>query len=215
VYVTGDCAVITAWRHNSPAWRLSPDVSLGTLTVYGPPSDVARRLRSAGARLVELDEPVELDAAGGQAHSLWMLSLVRELTARAIDVSWALGADFLTGADWRDFSHLMPPREISGADPRVLTAWRHRHYIGRCMYRRGPGFIQIRDRRRDELRGFVLDQPDYLDAVDALEDPAADRPIPRHVQDAFVEERLLVPVGDSRWWAPYRLRRWPLPCWDV
>ena len=210
-----ESAVVRAWRHNSDAWRLSPDVSLGTFTVDGVPGEVAGRLESAGAKLVEVDEAVDPGSAGGLAHSLWQLSVIRELTARAIDVSWVLDGVLLAGADWRDFSHLVPPREIRGADPLVLTAWRHRHYIGRCTYRRGPGFIQIRDRRRDELRSFVLDQPEYVDAVHALEELAADRPVPRDVHEAFVAERLLVPVGAGWWWAPYRLRRWPLPCWAV
>jgi hypothetical protein len=207
-----DSAVVKAWRHNAPAWRLSPRVALGTIPVSGPPGEVAHTLDSAGAKLVELDEIV---GTGGEAPGLWALSVVRELTARAIDVLWTLDGDLLAGADWRDFSHLAPPREITGVDPLVLAAWRRSHYVGRCMYRNGPGFLEVRDRRRDELRGFVLDEPDYVTAVARLADVDGDRAVPSHVRADFVEERLLVPVGQRYWWAPYRLRRWPLPCSGV
>jgi hypothetical protein len=210
-----DSGAVRTWRHNAPAWRHTARTALGTVPVSGPPIEVARTLDAAGAKLVEIDEVIAADAVSGGAHHLWLLSVVRELTARAIDVSWVLGADVLTEAGWRAFSHLVPPREILGADPLVLASWRQRHYIGRCMYRKGPGFLQIRDRRWDELRSLVLDEPAYLAAVAGLADLGGDQAVPRRVRDAFIEERLLVPVGERYWWAPYRLRRWPLPCSEV
>jgi uncharacterized protein DUF5825 len=53
----------------------------------------------------------------------------------------------------------------------VLTApadgeeWRSAYHPGKCFYRRGPGFLEVRDRRSGELSRFVIDDPTYVAAV--------------------------------------------------
>ncbi|GAP46682.1 DUF5825 family protein [Streptomyces azureus] len=55
------------------------------------------------------------------------------------------------------FSHLFPPSVLEG--PRcdeVVTVRRARYHVGRCFLRRGPGFVQIRDRRHTGLRRLTV-----------------------------------------------------------
>ena len=59
------------------------------------------------------------------------------------------------------------------------------------------------------LRGTAPDDsadPESPDVPDAV-DPA--------VLADFTAEELVVRFGDSLFWAPYRLRRWPLPSWLI
>ncbi|MFI9723389.1 DUF5825 family protein [Streptomyces sp. NPDC052396] len=85
--------------------------------------------------------------------------LIRELTAHAICVDWRVRLGPGTPSA-RSLGHLQPPGELLGPpDGAELPARRrHDHYLGRCVWRQGPGFIQIRDRRWGELRRYTVDR---------------------------------------------------------
>jgi hypothetical protein len=114
---------------------------------------------------------------------------------------------------WRAFSHLYPPSELGGDDA-ALGQWQALQYLGRCYYRSGPGFVQIRDRRRDHLELYRLEDPAYIDAIAALRRGEAGS-VPAAVLRSLTEAGLVVPFGERHWWAPCRLRRWPVPAWGV
>ncbi|MFL6112939.1 MAG: DUF5825 family protein, partial [Catenulispora sp.] len=76
---------------------------------------------------------------------------------------------------------------------------------------RGPGFVEVRDRRSGSLSRFVIDDPAYLGVVDRLIDGADVADLPADVLAVFVEEGLAGLAGESAWWLPYRVRRWPWP----
>lgn len=142
---------VQAWRDHDTRARELPGMSLGRVPLGADPG-AAERLWAMGARRAGLDAPVALAAPGPAAAraALDRLSLVRDLTARAVLVDRDLNlpadrADQL----WKVLSHLQPPRTLTGpvdADT-ALHAWRTRHYLCRLVRRRGPGFLQIRDRR--------------------------------------------------------------------
>ncbi|QGK71060.1 hypothetical protein GIY23_17400 [Allosaccharopolyspora coralli] len=181
------------------------------------PVPTARSLCAAGTTRVTLVEPVAIAADG---DDLRRLDLVRELTAWAVECDWTLRVndqrvDELP--DWRAFAHLYPPRWVDGdcADRVDLAEWCNRWYPGRCLMRHGPGLVEVRDRRRDVLDRYVVDDAAY---VEALRELGAGRPpasVAPWVAESLQEAGLLVALGERLWWAPVRVRRWPVPAMVV
>ncbi|CAL9345807.1 hypothetical protein SUDANB176_00369 [Streptomyces sp. enrichment culture] len=204
---------VTAWRdHDEEACTL-PGMALGTIDLPGATGEACDRLWRSGARRVALDEPVDLTATGAAAErrAVDLLCLVRELTARAVHVDWDLRLPAEGGAhQWKLLSHLQPPRvidDVTDADA-ALYAWRTNHYLCKFVWRQGPGFVQIRDRRWGELRRFTADEPEYRAAIEALDFGVDHREVPPAVLAEFTEELLVLRVGDLAWWLPYRVNRW-------
>ncbi|GAA3886086.1 hypothetical protein GCM10023084_43580 [Streptomyces lacrimifluminis] len=168
-------------------------------------------LYRSGVRYTALDEPVSLKHP--TPRDLRALDFVRVATARGLLVRWRLEAGrradpALTA---RDLSHLQPPVSLDG--PRSaerLAQWRERFYVGRCIWRRGPGFVQIRDRRDGALGLFDLAEPAYIQAVHLLEEQRTDG-IGPDVLAALRAERLVLDFGGHDWWAPCLIDRWPAP----
>jgi hypothetical protein len=204
---------VLAWRDYDPAACELPGMFLGELALPGPLEGESERLWHLGARRVRL--PGTVDLTGGAdalraAGTVAALSLVRDLTARAVLVEWDLRTDPADGEGWRALSHLQPPRRIegpAGADE-ALNAWRRGHYLCKCLWRKGPGFVQIRDRRWGELRRFTADEPEYERAIEQLAYGAPAERVPRAVLDDFRGEQLVLDVGPLAWWLPYRISRW-------
>ncbi|UWE11357.1 DUF5825 family protein [Actinacidiphila bryophytorum] len=168
-------------------------------------------LYRGGVRFTSLDEPVRLDDPA--PRDLRALDFVRVASAQGLIVRWHLrtGEHADPALTARDLSHLQPPVSLdgSGADERIAQ-WRARYYLGRCMWRRGPGFVQIRDRRDGTLQRFELTRPEYAEAVPLLEQQRTDG-VETEVLAALRAERLLLTFGGLDWWAPYLLDRWPSP----
>lgn len=204
---------VTAWRdHDEEACAL-PGMALGTIGLPEVTGEACDRLWRSGVRRVALEEPVDLTATGAAAErrAVDLLCLVRELTARAVHVDWELRLPAGGGAhQWKLLSHLQPPRvvdNVTDADA-ALYAWRTNHYLCKLVWRQGPGFMQIRDRRWGELRRFTADEPEYRAAVAALDFGVDHREVPSAVLAEFTEELLVLRVGDLAWWLPYRVNRW-------
>ncbi|MCH0539039.1 hypothetical protein I3F58_05600 [Streptomyces sp. MUM 203J] len=207
-------ATVTAWRDYEREAADLPGMFLGELDAAGPAAEAADRLWRAGARRVRLPGPVDLrgpheEAAAWQA--VRALCLVRDLTAAAVYVEWDLrlprDGD---GEAWRTLCHLQPPMSLTGPpDPEgALATWRDQHYLCKCLWRQGPGFVQIRDRRWDALHRFTVPEPEYREAIGLLVDGARADAVPKAVLDDFRAERLVGEVGPLVWWLPYRVRRW-------
>ncbi|MGW5650079.1 DUF5825 family protein [Streptomyces humi] len=180
-------------------------------TPYGPVGEQVHDLYRSGVRCTALDEPVSLRSP--DPRDLRALDFVRVATARGLLVRWHLraGRRALAALTAYDLSHLQPPVSLDG--PRSaerLAQWNTRFYLGRCVWRRGPGFVQIRDRRGGVLQRFDLVQPVYAQAVALLERQRTDEVDPE-VLSALRAERLVLTFGDAHWWAPYLMDRWPVP----
>ncbi|MEU8626783.1 DUF5825 family protein [Streptomyces sp. NPDC048669] len=204
---------IAAWRDYDDDACALPGMSLGDLELTGPVAEESDRLWDLGVRRVRLPAVVDLaDAADLAAarRTVRALSLVRDLTARAVLVEWDLRLDPARPDDPLVLSHLQPPRTLHGApDPdAALAAWRSGHYLGKCLWRNGPGFFQIRDRRWGNLQRFTADEPHYRTAVDALAYGAGQESVPQDALADFTGERLVLHVGPLAWWVPYRVSRW-------
>ncbi|MGI5479063.1 DUF5825 family protein [Streptomyces lavendofoliae] len=204
---------VLAWRDYDPEACELPGMFLGELALPGPAEGESERLWHLGARRVRLPGVVDLAGtpdADRAAAAVGALCLVRDLTARAVLVEWDLRLDPAAGEGWRVLSHLQPPRRIEGPDGAddALREWRRGHYLCKCLWRKGPGFVQIRDRRWGELRRFTADEPEYERAIETLAHGAPARSVPRAVLDDFRGEDLVLDVGPLAWWLPYRISRW-------
>ncbi|MEV3993959.1 DUF5825 family protein [Streptomyces sp. NPDC049837] len=205
---------VLAWRDYDPAACELPGMFLGELTLPGPPESASDQVWRLGARRVRLSGPVDLTGGADPARAaatVGALSLVRDLTARAVLVEWDLRLDPAAAVDdWQALSHLQPPRNLDGpaGSDEALTAWRRGHYLCKCVWRKGPDFVQIRDRRWGELRRFTADEPEYEKAIERLAYGVPAPAVPRAVIDDFRSEKLVLDVGPLAWWLPYRISRW-------
>ena len=205
------------WRDYDPNTFDLPGVEMGARPAVGDPVGLAAAMYREGVRRVALSHPVDLDAGSDQPGAVWTMVMLRELTSWNIVVDWHLRVDS-PAAVWPLLGHLHPPTGIlgcNGADAtggaEIVTDWRRTFYPCKCVYRRGPGFIEVRDRRNASLFRFVIDDPIYLMTLDEVHAGAPVDALPTHVVDAFLEENLIGLIGRHAWWLPYRARRWPWP----
>jgi hypothetical protein len=200
---------VTAWRDYDPAACRLDGMSLGETSVTESSTDSARLLWELGARRVAFPDPVDLTDLADAARTTHVLCLIRELTARAVYVQWQLRLGPQT-MPWESLCHLQPPSELLGvpADQDALGTWRRGHYLGKCLWRQGPGFVQIRDRRRGELRRFTAEEPEYQAVIARLSEATPEEAAAGPVLTDLLEEDLVGRVGGYVWMVPYRVRRW-------
>lgn len=201
---------ISAWRdYDQTVAALRDSMSLGTWALTSAGRLSADELFASGVRRVTFHEVVDTggtDAAG----TVRALALIRDLTACGVVVGWELRLG--TGQDWRELSHLYPPASVTadggpgGADPRA--EWASEYLMTKCVARRGPGLLEIRDRRFGTLRKITIDRPDYLAAIAALEYGAPAEHVPAGILREFRAQRLAGQMGGMAWWLPYRVRRY-------
>jgi hypothetical protein len=203
---------LTIWRDHDEMVLSQPGVLMGTRAASGDPGLVAASLYRDGARRAALNCPVDLTGGMDAPTMVRAMLLLRELTSWGIVVDWQLRPGQHAEV-WQRLNHLHPPSELleQAASAEILQAWRDTFYLCKCVYRRGPGFVEVRDRRAGTLSRFVIDDPAYLAAVTTLLDGAPARDIPAQVLADFVAEGLVGRAGDLAWWLPYRVHRWPWP----
>ena len=202
---------LTLWRDHEEELLQTPGIAMGSRPVgAADPADLAAELYRDGARRVTLNEPVDLSDSRGPATVVARLLLLSQLTSWGMVVDWEVRLEADLEA-WSLLSHLYPPRTVSGATSaeHIRDRWRHGFYLCKCVWRQGPGFVEVRDRRAGSLARFVIDEPDYLRAIERLSAGCPADEVPAPVLDDLVREGLAGRVGDLAWWIPYRVRRWP------
>jgi hypothetical protein len=107
--------------------------------------------------------------------------------------------------------HLPPPQD----DDDAIGVWRSRFRLGLCYYRRGPGFIQIKDVRDPSASAaFVLDDPLLIRVFTRCLVPTRMpevAPDERGAIEALLAEGLMLQLEDLVVILPYRMARWPIP----
>jgi hypothetical protein len=224
----GEPLALTLWReHDEEVLGLGlPALSMGrrdALAANGDgehgetdgaddPAALVEGLFRDGLRRAAFSRPVDLTGGMDEPTLVRAMLLLRELTSWGIAVDWRLRPGEHTEV-WRRLNHLYPPAELIGQPDaqEALDTWRETFYLCKCVYRRGPGFIEVRDRRNGTLSRFVIDDPAYLAAVEALIGGAPAASVPAGILADFTAEGLAGVAGGSAWWLPYRVRRWPWP----
>jgi hypothetical protein len=201
---------IVLWRdHDERVNTVASEMFLGTRRVHSNTSKWADDIYALGARRVDLPELIDLSGDASPAVTASALALIRDLTASGITVGWRLrlGRD----TDGATLTHLYPPQEILDDAQDIARHWQATHYLGKCAYRYGPGFIQVRDRRTGTLLKFTIDDPEHLTAVELLLNGVDQRELPASIFSDYAQERLLTRIGSLALWLPYRICRWPIP----
>jgi hypothetical protein len=210
-------ALQTAEDHSISAWReydetvaaVRDGMSLGSWALTPGTWVGADDLFAAGARRVTFHKVVDTDSADA-VGAVRALTLIRDLTACGVVVGWELRSG--VGEDWRELNHLYPPASViadggpGSAEPR--EEWARGYLMTKCAARRGPGLLQIRDRRFGSLRNITIVRPDYLDAIAALEYGAPAVHVSAGILRELRAQRLVGLVGGMAWWLPYRVRRY-------
>jgi hypothetical protein len=209
--VSSDWAAVSVpvelWRDHDPLVRQLDGMALGDALLTGDLGAAARDLYAAGARCVRLAEPVDLcrDASATSARAL---VLIRELTGRGMAVEWTARCADGCVAD-RGLAHLYPPGDVLGAPAAVAADWRATYFPCRCVYRRGPGFVEVRDRRFGTLEMFTIDDPRHMAAIDAMAEGTPS--VPDDVLADLAGAGLVAEQAGHLWWLPVRVHRWPTP----
>ncbi len=202
---------LSLWRDRDPEAMRLPGMDAGGTEVSSDPVGSMARLAGDGIQFARLEDPVDLDEPDGAA-AVAALVVVRELTSHGIAVDWTLRMPGEAPDGWRSLSHLHPPAYVLAgeAGEGVAADWRSSFHIAKCGYRNGPGFMEIRDRRTDAFRRLVIRNPNGERAIAPLLRGVPVTALPETVAARHLKADLLHQVGRYVWWAPYRIRRWPL-----
>ena len=206
---------LQVWRdHDAAALRLGEFMRVDSLPPATDTGLLAGNVFDSGGRLVVFAEIIDFDDLGA-ADAVRFVALLRELTSYGVAVQWRLR---VTSGEtrWRDLWHLAPPSEVllpASASDTTWEFWRRRYYYGLCFMRRGPGLIEVRDRRSGRFQCLRFTTPLHLAEIARLESGATASSLAPEVLTEFEAARVVLAVGDMRLWLPCRLRRSPL--WPV
>jgi Family of unknown function (DUF5825) len=198
-------------RTVAPGSVTGPEVLITPVGESG--AEVAAKAERASQRLrVAAPLRLGLDPAADAAA----LRLLTEAISRQVPVEWELA----TEPPWpiRTLVHLPPPGEA--ADPaarRYADQWRGLHRFGLCTYRRGPGFIRIRDLRPGGPHSRVVVDGPWAERFEALAAATADitaAPF-RPLLEELLGAGLAIRLGERYHVLPFRPRRWPVPFLDA
>jgi hypothetical protein len=204
---------ISAWRdYDQAAVAFRDSMSMGSWPLTADSRVSADDLFADGARQVAVHETIDADSADARSV-VQALTFVRDLTACGLVVDWKLriGA---AHQDWRELSHLYPPASVAldgsdgAGDAAAREAWASSYVITKLVARRGPGMLQIRDRRWGGLRNVTITSPEFLAAIARMEYGAPADEIPGRILSKLRSTQLVGLAGDLAWWLPYRVRRW-------
>jgi hypothetical protein len=189
-------------------------VTVNTDELLADPGYAARVVAEAesGSRSLTLLGPVRLGA--DPALDAVALRLLAEATAGHVDLRWRLGGE----PPWtlRTVVHLRPPTGAAdAAGRRFAVRWGELFRFGLCTYRRGPGFVALRDVRPDGRRVRTVADGRWAAAFETLLStpvcPTGDA-ASRQLLDELLTAGLALRLGAGRHAVlPFRLRRWPIP----
>jgi hypothetical protein len=194
---------------------LAPPETLVADHALADPARIGELVHAAGgaAQRLELTRPLRLGA--DPAADAALLGLLTEAAGQMVHVHWVLEGK----PPWplHTLVHLPPPASATDSEgPAFATRWRRLHRFGQCTYRRGPGFVAIRDIRPEGSHRRVLIEAEWAEAFTALldgESPAD--PLEGELLDELVGADLAIRLATGHHILPVRLHRWPIPYNDV
>lgn len=200
---------IEAWRDYEPSVTQVPGVYQGVFELPLDGREYLDAMYTAGIRMIRFCE--EVRPADNPVSFVGFLRLLGDATAIGMRVLWSLASD-RTGntSDWRPMAHLHPPTEVT-EDPggHILRAWRSGFSFNGCTSRRGPGFIQVHDKRGPGLQRFTIANPRLLTAVETARHAVPMKSLPADCVASLIKTGLFADVNGVGWWMPYQMRRRP------
>ncbi len=195
---------------------MKPPASTASQTVVTPilGADTFTQHR-IGPNKVKLAEPVALGAEP-QSTALFV-AFLRDSTTHLTGVEWRG-----TLADTLDLAllhHLPPPSDLGAGSDEIVTRWRASHRYGTCYYRRGPGFLLVRDVRvAVSATRYTLDDPVLVDTFLRCQEPTSLNALTAAQREAVSlldAERLVLRMADVVVGLPMRMLHWPIPSMAV
>ncbi|WP_373278592.1 DUF5825 family protein [Alicyclobacillus shizuokensis] len=156
-------------------------------------------------------ESIELDLSFNRRDPLGTLNTIRFLRdamSLGIRISWYLITD---GAlDLQAIYHIQPPRSINGGKQEIQE-WRRMYHYGAFYWRKGPGFVLVKDTRNpDASAQFVIDERELLDAFELCLVPVKTGLVTKRITD-LVNEGIILEFCGHYLTLPYRVLSWPVP----
>jgi hypothetical protein len=200
---------MTLWKDRNPAAMRLPGMYAGVVDRLDDPLTAVSSLAASGVQFARLRDTVDLADDDGAA-AVAALVAIRELTSHGIAVDWAIRMP--AGAGWQQLSHLYPPAAVwcGSESENVTTRWRNSFHAAKCGYRRGPGFLEIRDRRTGSYRRTVIRSARNDQAIAPLLRGVPAASLGETATRRYLEADLVHRAGQFLWWTPYLIRRWPL-----
>jgi hypothetical protein len=201
---------MTLWKDRDPAAMRLPGMYAGTVDQLDDPLTGVSSLAADGVQFARLRDTVDLTDSYGAAAAAALVA-IRELTSHGIAVDWTIRMP-AGAAGWQRLSHLYPPAAVlGGSQPEhVTTWWRDSFHAAKCGYRRGPGFLEIRDRRTGSFRRTVIKSARSDQAIAPLLRGMPADALDQAVSRRYLDADLVHQAGQFLWWTPYLIRRWPL-----
>ncbi|HEY0636134.1 MAG TPA: DUF5825 family protein [Pseudonocardiaceae bacterium] len=177
----------------------------GPLTVEAITGVDPAALAAAGHETLTLPGPVRLGES--DEFDVRFVHLLREAISVELRVDWTTGSHLPFAPDL--VSHLQPPRRGGGEQ------WRLEFRYGRCYYRRGPGFVTLKDTRAitEGARYRIEEQPAvvaFAELEGVVHAPTASAGA-LELAGVLGAEHLVLRRGDWLTVLPFRMRRWPVP----
>ncbi|MFF9645006.1 DUF5825 family protein [Kitasatospora aureofaciens] len=141
--------------------------------------------------------------------TLSFLRFLQVALEEGVAVRWAASGG--GELDTAPLHHLWPPSRIAGL---AAEPWEEAFRYGLCYFRRGPGFITIKDARAENDIHLTLDHPDLIATFMAGRTPLPAERLTATQREAvglLIAENLMYRVGDVLLTLPTHMRRWPVP----
>ena len=201
---------MTLWKDRNPAAMRLPGMYAGVVDRLDDPLTAVSSLAASGVQFARLRDTVDLADDDGAAAAAALVA-VRELTSHGIAVDWAIRMP-AGAAGWQQLSHLYPPAAVwcGSESENVTIRWRNSFHAAKCGYRRGPGFLEIRDRRTGSYRRTVIKSARTDQAIAPLLRGVPAASLGETATRRYLEADLVHRAGRFLWWTPYLIRRWPL-----
>ncbi|MDH6139968.1 hypothetical protein P3T35_001968 [Kitasatospora sp. GP30] len=154
----------------------------------------------------------EVDLGGNPLATLTFLAFLRVCLEEGVAVRWSATA--CGELDTAPLHHLWPPSGIAGLPTDRWRAWHNAFRYGLCHFRRGPGFITVKDGRAEHDVHLMLDHSDLIAAFLAGRTPLPADSLTatqRLAVDLLTAESLMYCLGDLLLTLPAHMRRWPVP----
>lgn len=187
-------------------WKLILDRNDGE---SWPSEEEIARLIKVSVSEVYIKHPITISQQDAQ-RSLEFIRFLRDAISYGLQIEWK--SIFKKSANIRYFIHLPPPS--SGIKSRV---WNREYSYGKMFWRKGPGFILIKDMRSvSKQTRYIFDDMASLEAFQNIQTPIhlSEMQYSSKIKDAiheFISEGIALQIGEYILALPYRMRNWPIP----